>query len=74
MDIVTFGSPSTVQIWAEKLGITAGSNYDTPVVVIGPTSQRAAEEAGYRRVVSPEEGSKGLEAWANAVRRAAENL
>eukprot|EP00981_Chlorochromonas_danica_P003180 scaffold633_cov288-Ochromonas_danica.AAC.15 len=74
VDIVTFGSPSTVEIWAEKLGITAGSNYDTPVVVIGPTSQRAAEAAGYRRVVSPEEGSKGLEAWANAVRRAAADL
>lgn len=59
-DIVTFASPSAVKTWAERVGT------DFVAVVIGPTSARAAEKAGFRRVLCPE-GSKGVEAWAALV-------
>jgi uroporphyrinogen-III synthase len=91
--IVTFASPSTAQVWAEKLDITPvrwhinalywyvltwvstqNSDYTVPVVAIGPTTAAAAADMGYRNVHQPREGSKGVEAWANAVRAAVSTL
>ena len=63
MDIVTFASPSSVKIWSEKVGTAFTA------VVIGPSSAKAANSAGFERVVSPE-GSKGLGAWAEAIKGA----
>jgi uroporphyrinogen-III synthase len=65
VDIVTFGSPSAVKTWAEK----AGTKYTA--VVIGPTSAKAATTQGYQRIVAPEGGSKGLEAWADTIKKVA---
>ena len=61
MDIVTFASPSAVKIWKEKVGIKAKA------VVIGPTSEKAAYNAGFEQVYSPKEGSKGLDPWAKLI-------
>ena len=56
------------QAWAERLGT------DFAAVVIGPTSQKAAEKAGFREVFVPEGGSKGLEPWAQLIREVANRL
>ena len=66
-DIVTFASPSTVRVWAERVGVS-----QQRAVVIGPTSAKACRSAGWpeERVACPE-GSKGLEAWADLVKRTA---
>ena len=61
-DIVTFASPSTIKVWADRVG----TNYT--VVVIGPTSQKAAEKMGFKQVICPTGGSKGVESWARSVR------
>jgi uroporphyrinogen-III synthase len=68
VDIVTFGSPSAVKTWAEKVGT------DFTAVVIGPTSLKSAEKLGYKRVIAPANGSKGIEAWADAVATVADAL
>ena len=68
VDIVTFGSPSAVKTWAEKVGT------DFTAVVIGPTSFKSAEKLGYQKVVAPENGSKGIEAWAQAISNVADSL
>jgi uroporphyrinogen-III synthase len=68
VDIVTFGSPSAVKTWAEKVGT------DFTAVVIGPTSFKSAEKLGYQKVIAPENGSKGIEAWAQAIANAADQL
>lgn len=67
-DIVTFASPSAVRTWAERVGT------GTVAVVIGPTSQKAAASAGFTRIHSPEEGSKGLEPWAALISHVADQL
>lgn len=64
VDIVTIGSPSAAKTWAERVGT------DFIAVVIGPTSARAAEKLGFKQVLCPE-GSKGIEAWADLVKKAA---
>lgn len=64
-DIVTFASPSAVRTWAERVGT------NTVAVVIGPTSQKAAASAGFTRIYSPDEGSKGLEPWAALIEKVA---
>jgi uroporphyrinogen-III synthase len=65
-DIATFASPSTVRVWAERVGT------EQQAVVIGPTSAKACRSAGWEeeKIKCPE-GSKGLEEWANLVRRIA---
>lgn len=68
VDLVTFASPSTIKIWAERVGT------HIPAVTIGPTSEKAAITAGFKYVFSPKEGSQGLEAWANAVHEAVQTL
>lgn len=68
VDLVTFASPSTIKVWAERVGT------HTPAVTIGPTSEKAAIKAGFKQVYSPNEGSQGIEAWANAVHEAVESL
>lgn len=68
VDIVSFGSPSAVKTWAEK----AGTDYTA--VVIGPTSAKAATTAGFKRVVAPGGGSKGLEAWADTIKQVASEM
>jgi len=68
VDIVTFGSPSAVKTWAAKVGT------EFTAVVIGPTSAKAATTAGYTRVIAPEGGSKGIEAWADTVVKAATEM
>ncbi len=60
IDIVAFGSPSAVRVWAARCGI------DYTAVVIGPTSEKEALKHGFQRVVAPS-GSKGLLAWANLI-------
>lgn len=61
VDVVALASPSAVRTWAERIGTSAAA------VVIGPTSAKAAEEAGFQRVYVPSEGSKGLEPWAKLI-------
>ena len=68
VDIVTFGSPSAVKTWAEKVGT------DFTAVVIGPTSFKSAEKLGYKQVIAPENGSKGIEAWAQAISKVADEI
>ena len=58
-EVVSFGSPSAVRVWAERVGTTAVA------ACIGKTSADAATEAGFGRVVYPE--SPGVEAWADTV-------
>ena len=63
-DIVTFASPSTVKVWAERVGTA------TRAVVIGPTSAKACRSAGWKEedISSPEGSkSKGIEVWADLV-------
>jgi uroporphyrinogen-III synthase len=67
VDIVTFASPSAVKMWAAKVGT------DAAAVVIGPTSAKAATSQGFKRVFAPE-GSKGVEAWADVVKKVAAEL
>lgn len=69
VDIVTFASPSAVRTWCEKVG-----NFNAVAVVIGPTSARAAEQAGYTKVFSPSAGSKGVEPWAKLINDVAREL
>ena len=64
VDIVTFASPSTIKIWANRVGTRATA------VVIGPTSEKAALKAGFTDVRAPV-GSKGIEAWADLVKATA---
>lgn len=64
VDIVTFASPSTIKIWASRVGTRATA------VVIGPTSEKAATKAGFTDVRAPV-GSKGIEAWADLVKSTA---
>ena len=68
VDIVTFASPSTVRIWAERTGAHGRA------VVIGPTSKVAAEKAGFTSIYSPSAGSKGIEPWAKLVEQVADEL
>jgi uroporphyrinogen-III synthase len=42
-------------------------------VVIGPTSAKAAKSAGYKSIFIPENGSKGIEAWANLILEVVKN-
>jgi uroporphyrinogen-III synthase len=58
-DVVSFGSPSAVNVWAERVGTSAVA------ACIGKTSADAAKAAGFGRVVYPE--SPGVEAWADSV-------
>jgi len=67
-DIVTFASPSAVRTWVERVG----TNTVQEVVVIGPTSEKAAAGLGFSRIHSPEEGSKGLEPWAELISKVAD--
>jgi len=64
VDIVTFASPSTIRVWAERVGVAATA------VVIGPTSAKACKSAGFERIECPE-GSKGIEAWADLIKSVA---
>ena len=67
VNIVTFASPSAVRVWAQRVGTASKA------VVIGPSSARAAEAAGFTEIISPE-GSKGLEAWAMLITDTARKL
>ena len=58
-DVVSFGSPSAVHVWAERVGTRAIA------ACIGKTSADAATQAGFDRVVYP--ASPGVEAWADTV-------
>ena len=66
VDVVTFASPSTVKVWAERVGTAQKA------VVIGPTSAQACKKAGWKDddVFCPE-GSRGMDAWAELVKRVA---
>jgi len=68
MDIVTLASPSAVKIWAEQVG------NNQVAVTIGPTSEKAARSAGFSKVFSPPEGSKGIETWAKLIKTVAGNV
>ena len=46
VDLVTFFSPSAVDIWAKRLG----TNFTA--IVIGPTTKEAALQKGFREVFS----------------------
>jgi uroporphyrinogen-III synthase len=66
VDLVTFASPSTVRVWAERVGTTQQA------VVIGPTSAKACRSAGWEEdCIACPEGSKGIEAWASLTLKAA---
>jgi uroporphyrinogen-III synthase len=68
MDIITFASPSAVRVWAKYVGT------EFTAVTIGPTSHNAAIKAGFKNVISPEAGSKGIEAWAETIKKVAEEF
>ena len=68
IDIVTFASPSAVKTWAERVGKHAIA------VAIGPTSQKVAVNLGFERVYCPDEGSKGVEVWAELIKKVASGL
>lgn len=68
VDIVTFASPSTIKVWAERVGTYQAA------VVIGPTSEKAAKTAGFNKIYAPSEGSKGIEPWAQLVRIVSQQL
>ena len=57
--IVSFGSPSAVNVWAERAGTGAMA------ACIGKTSADAAQKAGFERIVYPD--SPGVEAWADVI-------
>ena len=54
--LVTFGSPSAVRVWAERVGTSATA------ACIGETTAEEARKCGFGRVVAPER--PGVEAWA----------
>ena len=54
--IVTFGSPSAVRVWSERVGTAAVA------VCIGETTAVEARKCGFVQVVTPE--SPGADAWA----------
>lgn len=56
---VTFGSPSAVRVWADRVGTAAAA------LCIGETSAAEARRMGFRCVRCPE--SPGLDGWADAV-------
>jgi len=68
MEVVTFASPSAVKTWASRVGT------DAKAVAIGPTSAAAALKAGFLKVYSPAEGSKGIEPWADLIRKVSLSL
>lgn len=43
------------------------------IIIISFTSAKAAKEAGYKRIFSPGEGSKGIDPWAELVVSVANN-
>ena len=50
-----------MKTWARQAGTNAIA------VTIGPTSETAAKAVGFERVYSPDEGSKGIEPWADLI-------
>jgi uroporphyrinogen-III synthase len=60
IDIVTFASPSAVQVWVQRVG-----NHQA-AVCIGETSATAAKQAGFKNVSAPQ--SPGLEAWMSTLK------
>ncbi len=40
-------------------------------IAIGPTSDRAAREAGFSKIFSPKEGSQGIQALADLIHQVA---
>ncbi len=42
-------------------------------MTIGPTSQKVALNVGFTKVFSPQEGSKGIEPWAELIKQVAMN-
>ena len=63
--VVTFASPSAVQVWAERVGTGSAA------ACIGETSAAACREAGWasERVFWPEK--PGMDGWLVAVENAA---
>jgi hydroxymethylbilane synthase len=60
-DVVTFASPSGVRQFVEKVGAPLNGRHGTPAVCVGPTSARAAEEAGFVVVgVADDPGPAGI--------------
>lgn len=71
--VVTIGSPSAAAVWGER--VAADSRSRQVAVAIGPTSEQAAKKlGGFAAVHMPREGSRGLRAWAEAVREAVATL
>lgn len=64
--MAAFASPSAVRTWVQN-----GGSSEAVAVCIGPTTERAARGLGFKRVFSPAEGSKGLEPWAELIRKVA---
>lgn len=67
-NMVTFASPSAVRIWKERVGTMQSA------LVIGPTSEKAAKEAGFKSVFSSPEGSHGLDLFATLIQSVAEKM
>jgi len=65
--IVTFGSPSAVHVWAQRAPV------DSPIAVcIGGTSAKACRGAGFLRIEFPEK--PGVDTWAEEVMKVLEEL
>ena len=57
--VVTFASPSSVRVWAERVGTGAAA------ICIGETSAAEARRVGFTHVRCPE--APGVESWADTV-------
>mmetsp|Transcript_43628 Transcript_43628/g.79540 ORF Transcript_43628/g.79540 Transcript_43628/m.79540 type:complete len:316 (-) Transcript_43628:27-974(-) len=65
-EIVTFGSPSAVRSWAQLC------NRRALAACIGGTSEAAAKEAGFEKVLAP--SSPGVPGWAEVTMSAVQDL
>jgi uroporphyrinogen-III synthase len=66
VDIVTLASPSATRIWNDRVG------HDQVAVVIGPTTESAAQKLGFSTIHTPK--VVGLDEWAKLIVAVAEGL
>eukprot|EP00166_Cyanidium_caldarium_P005874 ctg_748.g265 len=66
VDVVTFASPSAVQVWAARIGVQQAA------ACIGETSAQAASRGGFTRVYCPE--APGMDGWIGAIEQAMAQL
>ncbi len=68
VDIVSFASPSTVEVWNRRIG------NNKVAVVIGPTTEKAAVECGFANVFTPSDGSHSIFSWAGKIKEVCRSI